>query len=276
MGEEVGIMKVATWNVNSIRSRLEHSVSFLKQQDPCLLLLQETKCIDDLFPHDQFSNMPYNISINGQKSYNGVAIFSKYPIDEVKTDFVGNPCPEQARFLEVTCSTPIGYSRIISVYVPNGGKVGSEKFNMKLEFLSSFTSYLNSIDANDENLIVGGDFNVAPFDIDVYDSTVLANTTCFTEIEKNKMRLLLNMGFEDLYRLANPGSQEFSWWDYRAAGFQRNLGMRIDFLLGNNNVLSKLKACYIDTSLRSKPQPSDHAPVIAEFINATAQSSIQF
>lgn len=259
------MFKIATWNVNSIRSRLEHVTDFLRDQDPCILLLQETKCTNDQFPHDHFSALPYNVSIHGQKSYNGVAIFSKYPIDEIKTDFRGNPCPAQARFLEVTCTTPIGYSRIISVYVPNGGEVGSEKFAMKLEFLSALTSYLNEIDAQDENLIVGGDFNVAPFDIDVYDPAALVNTTCFTEVEKGRMRTLMNKGFEDLYRLKHPDAQEFSWWDYRAAGFRRNLGMRIDFLLGNNNVLSKLQECYIDKSSRGKPQPSDHVPVVAEF-----------
>lgn len=261
------MFKIATWNVNSIRSRLGHVTDFLQEQDPCILLLQETKCTNDQFPHEQFSALPYNISIYGQKSYNGVAIFSKYPIDEVKTDFAGNPCPEQARFLEITCQTPIGYSRIISVYVPNGGEVASDKFAMKLEFLSALTSYLSTIENADENLIIGGDFNVAPFDIDVYDPAALVNTTCFTEVEKNKMRILLNEGFEDLYRLKHPDEQEFSWWDYRAAGFARNLGMRIDFLLGNGNVLGKLRACYMDKSHRGKPQPSDHIPVVAHFSN---------
>jgi exodeoxyribonuclease-3 len=319
-------LKIATWNVNSIRSRLEHVSDFLSNQNPDILLLQETKCTDDQFPHDQFSPMPYNISIHGQKSYNGVAIFSKYPIDEVKNNFDGNPIPDQARFLEITCDTPVGYSRIISVYVPNGGEVGSDKFAIKLDFLDGLKAYLDSIQSEDENLIIGGDFNVAPFDIDVYDPEVLKNTTCCTEVEKERMRVFLRHCKEsyrasaeydkeviqseyfidkmpeytaskpskmvnhstglprqsltpsltllprndeatliDLYRIANPDLQEFSWWDYRAAGFARNHGLRIDFLLSNASAAKKLKECYIDKSYRSLEKPSDHVPVVAVF-----------
>lgn len=259
------MFKVATWNVNSIRSRLLHASEFMQQHNPDILLLQETKCTNELFPRGHFSTFPYNVSIHGQKSYNGVAIFSKYPLDEVKTDFADNPCPEQARFIEASCQTSIGYCRIISVYVPNGGEVGSEKFALKLEFLKALTDYLKKLNSFDENLIIGGDFNVAPFDIDVYDPAALVNTTCFTEIEKNKMRTLLNSGFEDLYRMKHQNKQEFSWWDYRGGSFMRNLGMRIDFLLVNNNALSKSHNCYMDISQRGKSQPSDHVPVIAEF-----------
>ncbi len=259
------MLKIATWNVNSIRSRLEHVSDFLSSQIPDILLLQETKCTDDQFPHDQFSSMPYNVSLHGQKSYNGVAIFSKYPIDEVKTNFDGNPIPDQARFLEITCNTPVGYSRIISVYVPNGGEVGSDKFAIKLDFLDGLKAYLDSIQSKDENLIIGGDFNVAPFDIDLYDPEVLKNTTCCTEVEKEKMLALLGDNFADLYRIANPDLQEFSWWDYRSAGFARNHGLRIDFLLANENAARKLKECYIDKSYRSLEKPSDHVPVVAVF-----------
>ncbi len=256
-------LKIATWNINSIRSRLEHLTSFLEEQNPDILLLQETKCTDDQFPHEDLSSFPYNISISGQKSYNGVAILSKYPIDEIKTDLPGSPCQEQARFIEVTCRADIGYTRIISVYVPNGGEVGSDKFAMKLDFLDALTSYLNKINREDENLIIGGDFNVAPFDIDVYSPELLQNTTCCTEVEKKKMRTLLNSGFEDLYRLTNQNDQGFTWWDYRAAGFQRDLGMRIDFLLANRLGASKVVDCYVDLATRKKQKPSDHAPLIA-------------
>ena len=260
------LFKIATWNVNSIRSRLDHATDFMQAENPDILLVQETKCTNDQFPHDRFAHMPYNISVHGQKSYNGVAIFSKYPIDDVKTDLPNSSCAEQARFLEITCYTPIGYSRIICVYVPNGGEVDSDKFVMKLKFLDALTAYLTSIKSPDENLIIGGDFNVAPFDIDVYDPKALVNTTCFTEIEKQKMRGLLNQGFEDLYRLLHKDEHGFTWWDYRAAGFPRNLGLRIDALLGNHNAASKLSECYVAKAYRALEKASDHAPLVAKFI----------
>lgn len=259
------MLKVATWNVNSIRSRIEHLQSFLKEVNPDIMLLQETKCENHQFPHAAFSDLPYNIELHGQKSYNGVAIFSKFSIDDVITTFPENPCPDEARFIEISLKTDIGYCRVISIYVPNGGDVGSDKFTKKLAFFDSITKYLESYQNNDENIIIGGDFNVAPFDIDVHSPADLQNSTCFTLEERRKMRSLLNTGYEDLYRLKSPTTKEFSWWDYRAGGLQRNLGMRIDMILGNKNAASKLSDCYIVKSFREKEKSSDHAPVVAAF-----------
>jgi len=259
------ILKLATWNINSIRSRLEHVLSFLDHEQPDILLLQETKCDDAQFPTDAFVTTPYNISKYGQKSYNGVAILSKVTVDEVKTNFPDNPCEDQARFLEIACMTSIGYSRIISVYVPNGGEVGSDKFIVKLKFYDALIAYFLSIKKHDEHLIIGGDFNVAPFDIDVYSPHDLKNSLCFTLEEKSKMRSLLNQGFEDLYRLCNPSGQEYSWWDYRAGAFEKNLGMRIDTILARPHSANILSNCYIAKSYRELDKPSDHVPVIAEF-----------
>lgn len=259
------MLKLVTWNVNSIRSRIEHMQNFLQSHDPDLMLIQETKCENHQFPHSEFAGPAYNIKIHGQKSYNGVAIFSKFAVDDVKTDFPGNPCPEQARFIEITCNTKSGYSRIICVYVPNGGDVDSEKFLMKLDFFDALNDYLTSISKLDENVIIGGDFNIAPFDIDVYSPKDLANSTCFTLEEKQKFRTILNSGYQDLYRLHRPEEQEFSWWDYRGGSLPKNEGMRIDMILGNNIASSKLSDCYIDKSFRLKDKASDHAPVIAIF-----------
>ncbi len=259
------MLKVATWNVNSIRSRTEHLQFFLLDVAPDIMLLQETKCENYQFPYAAFTNFPYNIEIHGQKSYNGVAIFSKFPIDEVKTDFPGNPCSDEARFIEISCQTPVGYSRIICLYVPNGGEEASDKFIKKLHFYDAIIDYLEKLKSIDENLIIGGDFNVAPFDIDVYSPSDLQNSTCFTLDERKKMRALLNVGYEDLYRLKNHQIKEFSWWDYRAGAFQKNIGLRIDMILGNKNAAIKLSDCYIGKTFREREKPSDHAPVVAVF-----------
>lgn len=258
-------LKIVSWNINSIRSKINHVLEFLKEHDPDILLLQETKCENHQFPHENFSATPYNVSIHGEKSYNGIAIFSKFIIEEVKTDFPGNPCSHQARFMEIACNTHIGYSKIICVYVPNGGEVGSDKFSLKLDFYDAFTCYLKSIKSREENIIIGGDFNVAPFDIDVFDPSALENTTCSTLIEKQKFRQILNLGYHDLYRICAPNTQEFSWWDYRAGAFQKNQGMRIDMILGNSAAADKISSFIMDKSYRAKDKPSDHIPIIAIF-----------
>jgi exodeoxyribonuclease-3 len=254
--------------------RLQHLIELLQNDKPDIVLLQETKCENEKFPTNALGDLGYNVYIHGQKSYNGVAILSKFRADDgaedIKYSFYGNPIAEQARFLEITAMTSIGFCRIISLYAPNGGEVDSDKFESKLKFYDALTAYLEGIKSFDEKLIIGGDFNIAPFDIDVYNPKKLLNTTCFTLAEKEKMRILLNTGFDDLYRVHNINKQEFSWWDYRAGSFEQNKGMRIDTLLATSNVVEMLDKCYIDYNMRSKQKASDHSPVIAELINEDA------
>lgn len=258
-------MKVVSWNVNSIKARLPNVIEWVEQNIPDILMLQELKCEETAFPYDAFSHLSYNHAIFGQKTYNGVAILSKYPIDEIKKTFPSNPCPDQARFIEIAYSGPLGYTRAINLYVPNGGEVGSDKFALKLEFLSAVRNYLRSISNYDENIIIGGDFNVAPFDIDVYSTSNLENSTCFTLTERKLMRQILNDNWLDLYRILYPSSHEYSWWDYRAGAFQNNHGMRIDFLLGNAKLANNLSSIFIDRDSRAKEKASDHVPVTAVF-----------
>lgn len=258
--------KIATWNINSVKMRLSHLREFLLAANPDILLLQELKCETNKFPYEELADLPYNIYVHGQKSYNGVAIVSKFPADDINAisyDFFGNPCPQQARFIEASFQTPIGFCQVASLYAPNGGEVDSDKFQLKLEFYDALIAYVESQKSFDKKLIIGGDFNIAPFDIDVYSPISLAQTTCCTKREKQKIRTLLNYGLEDLYRLAHPQQQEFSWWDYRAGAFEQNKGMRIDMLLASSNVADRLHNCYIDYQLRAKTSPSDHAPVVA-------------
>ncbi|XVN42441.1 MAG: exodeoxyribonuclease III [Candidatus Rickettsia vulgarisii] len=257
-------MKIATWNINSVRTRLEHLRDFLIEENPDVVLLQEIKCETEKFPLEELSDLPYNFYIYGQKSYNGVAILSKFPADEVIKD-LPNSNINQARFLEIAVQTPIGFCNIISLYAPNGSEVGSDKFEMKLKYYEDLVEYLQSKKSFDNKVIIGGDFNIAPFDIDVYSAKELANTTCFTKEEKYYLRTILNSGFEDLYRLSSPSAQEFSWWDYRAGSFEQNKGMRIDMILASSKAADHFDICQMSSSWRAKSKPSDHIPVVARF-----------
>ena len=259
------MFKIATWNVNSVNSRIEHLLDFIAKHDPDVICLQELKCLEEQFPKERLSGLPYNLYIHGQKAYNGVATLSKKPIDEQKTSFPGNPLPDEARFIEGCFDSEIGYVRVISLYAPNGGAAYGDKYHVKLEFYDRFIEYIESINSLDEKLFICSDFNIAPFDIDVHDPIELENSTCFTLLEKRKLRTLLNGNFEDCYRALHPLKQEFSWWDYRAGSFPRNKGMRIDSVIASSNALSSIKDAFIDKDMRSKEKPSDHAPVIVQF-----------
>ncbi|NRB11599.1 MAG: exodeoxyribonuclease III [Rickettsiaceae bacterium] len=257
--------KIVTWNVNSIKIRIKHLLELIKKNQPDIICLQELKCLTDDFPYEAFEDLSYNLYVHGQKTYNGVAIFSKIPADNISYDFPNNPIPDQARFIEITAKLPIGYSRVISLYAPNGGTVGGDKFITKLQFYDEFTKYLSSIKSFAEHIFIGSDYNIAPFDIDVYDPLALQDSTCFTQTERNKLRTILNSGFVDNYRIKHPDKQEFSWWDYRAGAWQKNQGMRIDTIISNSSAANYISDCIIDLESRKKSKPSDHAPVICYY-----------
>lgn len=253
--------KIATWNVNSIRVREKQVVDWLQRNNIDIVLLQELKCQLDHFPKDEFESLGYNCYVRGQKTYNGVAILSKYPADEVIYNFPNNPCEDEARFIEISLDLPIGYSRVSSVYVPNGGEVGSDKFQKKLIFLKELGSYLDSIDF-DEKLIIGGDFNVAPEENDVYSEKEMQDQTCFTLEERNLIRKIKNKGLVDP---ADLFTKDFTWWDYRAGCFQNNKGLRIDYFLMDPNLCSVARGVSVDKLARSQEKASDHAPVCLTF-----------
>lgn len=257
-------MKIATWNVNSINARLEHLIAWLKEENPDIVLLQETKSINESFPFEQIEDLGYEIVVNGQKSYNGVAILSKFKLSDVANNFIDNPLPNEARYIEAIFNFSGQVYRIASVYVPNGQEPGSEKYYNKLKFLSSLTTYFKSTREDDEYLVIGGDFNVALSDIDVYDSELLQETICFSLKEKQELRKFLAVGLVDVFRTINTNDQEFSWWDYRNGSFKKNLGMRIDYLFSSHRVMEIIKDCKIDKKWRSKEKASDHVPVFLE------------
>ena len=257
------MLVISSWNVNSINAHLEQVLNWSNECKPDILLLQETKCEDIKFPYQYFEK--YNISHNGQKTYNGVAVLSKFPLEDIVLNFTGNPCPEQSRFIQTNINSPLGLIRVISIYVPNGSELDCDKFKIKLSFLKQINRYLKNLET-DIPTIIGGDFNVAPFNIDVYGPEELNGQLLFSSQEKSLMRQILSNNFFDLYRLQNQQLQEFSWWDYRAGAFQKNQGCRIDFLLANPKMCNMLKGASIDTKTRGySGKNSDHVPVSATF-----------
>ena len=253
---------IATWNVNSVRARLPIVLDFLSEFQPDIFLMQEIKCTDEDFLAEDFEG--YNIIIHGQKSYNGVATFTKSPSEKISTNFPNNPVAEEARFLETAIETKFGFLRIINLYVPNGGEKFSDKYYNKLKFLDSLYSYLESIKTRDELLIIGGDFNIAPYKIDVWDHHICFEQTCATLDERAKLRGILALGFADIYRLFNPNKIAFSWWNYQNKSFFKNQGMRIDFLISCMKFAEYVTECKIIEKYRKKEKTSDHAPVIVE------------
>lgn len=258
-------MKIVTWNINSIRPRLTHLLAFLDAEKPDIVLLQETKVENDKFPGMEIEERGYNLALNGQKTYNGVAILSKFPLDDVLTALPGDTSDEQARYVEAVASLPDGKAmRIASVYVPNGQSPDSEKFPYKLRFFDRLAAHAKALLEYREILVLGGDYNVAPTAEDVFDPKGLEGTTCFHPEERKRFRVLEHLGLYDAWRSLHPADHAYSWWDYRGGGFQHNKGMRIDHLLMSPEALDKTSGCTMLREERGKENPSDHIPVIAE------------
>lgn len=258
-------LKVACWNINSVRARISVLNHFLSREAPEILMLQEIKCLTEQFSPEIAEDYNYNAAILGQKSHNGVAILSKFPLEQLKTSFPGNPCPDQARFIQCSCMTNMGYVTFICVYVPNGYAVGHERFILKLQFLEALMLYLRSELSTGEHLVVGGDFNVALQDIDVYSAEALVDKLGFTTDEKQRLAAILDSGLVDCYRALHPQERQFSWWDYRTGSFKKNLGMRIDLLLASQSIASSINTSVIDLETRSTSKTSDHAPITVSF-----------
>ncbi len=253
-------MKVATWNVNSLNVRLPHVLDWLKQHSPDVLVLQEIKQLTDAFPADEIAAAGYESIASGQKTYNGVAVIAKHRPEDAVTDFPGFDDP-QRRILAST----IDGTRIINLYVPNGQSVGSEKYDYKLRWLAALKDFLIEQHRNHEKLIVLGDFNIAPADEDVYDPEKWGENVLCSPQERAALADVLDTGLVDVFRNFDQEEKTFSWWDYRAAGFRRNAGLRIDLILASAKLAENCTASYVDKEPRGWERPSDHAPVVAEF-----------
>jgi len=253
-------MKIATWNVNSMNVRLPHVLEWLAANDPDVLVLQEIKQVTEAFPADALTAAGYQSVANGQKTYNGVAVIAKSTPRDPVAELPGFEDP-QRRVL----ATTIGDVRVIDLYVPNGQAVGSEKYDYKLGWLASLRGFLGDELSRHEKLVVLGDFNIAPGDEDVHDPEKWGDAILCSPLERKALGDLLGLGLTDVFRKFDQPDKSFSWWDYRAAGFRRNAGLRIDLILTSDAMTARCGASYVDKEPRTWERPSDHAPVVAEF-----------
>lgn len=253
-------MKIASWNVNSLNVRLEHVLDWLASDAPDVLALQETKMTDEAFPADAIKEAGYQVVYSGQKTYNGVAILAKSTPEDIITDIPGLDDP-QRRILAAT----VDDVRIIDLYVVNGSAPGTEKFAYKMHWLKQVKAFIEEQIAEYGDVVVLGDFNIAPDDRDVHDPIKWKDKILCTKEERTALNDILDLGLQDTFRLLHDDAGFYSWWDYRMNGFARNLGLRIDLVLCTDELSEALTSAYIDLAPRKKDRPSDHTPVVAEF-----------
>lgn len=254
------MISIITWNINSIRTRLPFLLSWLKEKQPDIVLLQETKATDEQFPWEELETLHYNIATHGQKTYNGVAILSKFPIEDVTRGIPGFE-DDQARYIEAV----IHGIRVASVYVPNGMAVGSEKYHYKLKFLSKLYHHVQTLLTYEEALLLGGDFNIAPQDQDVYDPQLWHEKILCSTPEREGYRSLVYLGLTDALREMHPQDDDlYTWWDYQRGAWQNNEGLRIDHFLISPQAADHLTDAFVDKDVRGVEKASDHAPVFCQ------------
>jgi exodeoxyribonuclease III len=253
-------MRIATWNVNSLRVRLPQLLKWLRHSAVDILAMQETKLPDADFPQQELTALGYRVLYSGEKTYNGVALLSRWPATEVVTDI-----PAFADTHRRVLAATSGGVRVVNLYVPNGQTVGSEKYQYKLRWLTALAEWLRGELRRAERLVVLGDFNVAPEDRDVHDPPSWLGSVHVSEPERKALRAVLALGFIDLFRRFEQPPATYTWWDYRMGAFRRNHGLRIDLLLANEALARACTACVVDREPRRAERPSDHAPVIADF-----------
>ena len=256
--------KIASWNVNSLKVRLPHVLQWLEKVQPDVLVLQETKTMDENFPAEEIQEAGYQVIYSGQKTYNGVAILSKqdYLIEDVITD-LPKLDDHQRRIMAAT----INGIRILDLYVVNGSEVGSEKFEYKLDWLDKVTDWVQQQSKQYPQFVILGDFNIAPADRDVHNPKSWHEKILCSTPERNALRKILDLGFVDTFRMFEQDDDIFSWWDYRSGGFDKNMGLRIDLVLASDLLAEQCIDSYVDPEPRGWERPSDHAPVVSEFRN---------
>jgi exodeoxyribonuclease III len=258
-------MKIVSWNVNSVRARIENILDYIKDTNPDILLLQEIKTQEDTFPRDVFKNVGYDSYVFGQKSYNGVAIISKIKVNNINTKFINDEL-KQSRIISGEITLEGKKIELINIYVPNGNPVDTTKYDYKKIWLKKFIFNIEKKLSKNSNLIIAGDFNIIPEEIDVHDYKRYENDALGRLEIRKKFRELINLGFKDIYRIKNKKKQEYTFWDYFAGSWQKNYGMRIDHFLVSNNLIDNIKNININKKPRSKIKPSDHTPIELEII----------
>jgi exodeoxyribonuclease-3 len=257
-------MHIATWNVNSVKQRLDGATAWLAERSPDVVCLQETKCVDDAFPREAFESLGYNVAIHGQKGFNGVAILSKAPFDEVTARLPGGDDDEQARFLEAVISTQSGVLRVASIYLPNGNPPDTEKYPYKIKWMDRLIDYAHERMALEEPLVMAGDYNVIPAPADARNPAAWVNDALFLPQTRGRFRSLINLGLTDAVRAASDSAELYTFWDYQAGAWQKNNGIRIDHVLMSPQATDRFVSATIDRHVRAWEKPSDHVPVVVE------------
>ncbi len=257
-------MRIATFNVNSIKARLNNLVQWLEEAKPDVVCLQELKCVDDAFPRDAIEALGYNLAVHGQKTYNGVAILSKFPLEDILTGLPGDDSDEQARYVEAVVCAPDAVLRIASIYLPNGNPVDTEKYPYKLGWMDRLTVHAAGLLKAEEMLVLAGDYNVIPHADDCHDPEAWAEDALFKPETRTRFYELLNLGFTDAFRACHTEPNRYSFWDYQRGAWQKDNGIRIDHLLLSPQAADHLVACDIDKTPRGREKPSDHTPVWIE------------
>jgi exodeoxyribonuclease III len=255
-------MKIATWNINSIKSRIDHVLKWCARNQPDILCLQETKCVDQKFPHAKLRAAGYlHIEHLGEVAYNGVAILSKFPLTDVVTKLPGDKSDTQSRMIAAT----INGIRLVNVYAPHGTSQGTPKYQFKLNWLGRLRSYFDKNFDTNENVVLCGDVNVAPHELDVWSVQAWRGKLHFTKPERDAIHDLKKWGFVDVFRQINGDEREFSWWSNFRNDFEKDRGLRIDHIWASPSLAERCFDCWIDREPRGWDHPSDHAPVVAEF-----------
>jgi exodeoxyribonuclease III len=255
---------VATWNVNSIKQRIDNLVAWLAERQPDVVCLQETKCVDEAFPREPIEAAGYNVAVHGQKTFNGVAILSKLPLDEVTPRLPGDDGDDHARFIEAVVSTAHGVVRVASIYLPNGNPPDSDKYPYKIKWMDRLIHYANERLALQEPLVLAGDFNVIPAAADARNPAAWTNDALFLPRTRSRFRALCNLGLTDALRAASDEAGVYTFWDYQAGAWQKNDGIRIDHILLSPQATDRLAGITVDKHVRGWEKPSDHVPVVAE------------
>lgn len=251
-------MKIATWNVNSIKVRLPHVIDYLQTENPDILLLQELKCVTEAFPKQEIEEFGYNCAVWGQKTYNGVAILSKNPIDDITYGLKGDDTDNQSRYIEAETAGIV----IASIYLPNGNPVDSEKFPYKIKWMDRLLMRVHELILSESSFILGGDYNVCPENTDVYDTELFKEDALCHPESRSRFRSLINLGLTEAFRACNPNeTNKYSYWSYQGGAWRKDDGLRIDHLLLSPILADKLELCDIDKTPRGKERASDHTPV---------------
>ncbi len=254
-------MRIATWNINSIRQRLDNLVAWLGECQPDIVCLQETKITDDAFPRKPLEDLGYNVAIHGQKTFNGVAILSKAPLEEVTAGLPGDPDDDHARFLEAVISDNGAILRVACLYLPNGNPVASEKYPYKLKWMDRLRAYAHERLKLEELFVMAGDYNVIPAPEDVHNPAAWADDALFRPATRDRFRSLTGLGLTDAVRAVSDAPGLYTFWDYQAGAWQKNNGIRIDHLLLSPQAADRLTGAGIDKHVRNWEKPSDHVPV---------------